>query len=232
MDIGFMGDVARPLKSGGRLIVGSTMVPCPSARAAQAPPIGTISPTVGSTDASVSDVGVGGSLAPSSEERPFCRSLYVDIKSLLSAPNLELNRVEVVTLRLRGSTAPTATSGVSTTARILGGDIKADLTLSGEIGDVELIVSLDAAETRGEMGGRVDVLRLSDFRETAGDADAGVDVPGIDVRRFVLFVRGASVSSISMVGLAGEEWLASGHSKWIITFFVAHVICLPRAANH
>ena len=41
-----------------------------------------------------------------------------------SAPALELNLVAVTTLRFLGSTAPTATSGVSTTATNLGGAVK------------------------------------------------------------------------------------------------------------
>lgn len=41
----------------------------------------------------------------------------------LSAPALELNRVAVTTRRFLGSTAPTATSGVSTIATNLGGAV-------------------------------------------------------------------------------------------------------------
>jgi hypothetical protein len=41
-----------------------------------------------------------------------------------SAPALELNLVAVTTLLFLGSTAPTATSGVSTTATIFGGAVK------------------------------------------------------------------------------------------------------------
>lgn len=50
---------------------------------------------------------------------------YVIKKSftLRSAPALELNLVAVTTLLFCGSTAPTATSGVSTTATSLGGAV-------------------------------------------------------------------------------------------------------------
>ena len=44
--------------------------------------------------------------------------------TLLSAPALELNLVAVTTLLFLGSTAPTATSGVSTIATNLGGAVK------------------------------------------------------------------------------------------------------------
>jgi hypothetical protein len=44
--------------------------------------------------------------------------------TLLSAPALELNLVAVTTLLFLGSTAPTATSGVSTIAINLGGAVK------------------------------------------------------------------------------------------------------------
>jgi hypothetical protein len=43
--------------------------------------------------------------------------------TLRSAPALELNLVAVTTLLFLGSTAPTATSGVSTTATIFGGAV-------------------------------------------------------------------------------------------------------------
>jgi len=46
------------------------------------------------------------------------------MKILRSAPALELNLVAVTTLRFRGSTAPTATSGVSTSATIRGGAVR------------------------------------------------------------------------------------------------------------
>lgn len=46
--------------------------------------------------------------------------------TLRSAPARVLNLVAVVTRLFRGSTAPTATSGVSITARIFGGRIKTD----------------------------------------------------------------------------------------------------------
>lgn len=44
--------------------------------------------------------------------------------TLRSAPALELNRVAVTTLLFLGSTAPTATSGVSIIATILGGAVR------------------------------------------------------------------------------------------------------------
>lgn len=45
-------------------------------------------------------------------------------RTLLSAPARELNRVAVTTRRFKGSTAPTATSGVSTMATSLGGAVR------------------------------------------------------------------------------------------------------------
>jgi len=51
-------------------------------------------------------------------------SIITQTHTLRSAPALELNLVAVTTLRFLGSTAPTATSGVSTTATSLGGAVK------------------------------------------------------------------------------------------------------------
>jgi len=51
-------------------------------------------------------------------------TISLAVLTLLSAPARELKRVAVTTRRLSGSTAPTATSGVSTTATSLGGAVK------------------------------------------------------------------------------------------------------------
>ena len=50
--------------------------------------------------------------------------MFVQLLTLRSAPALELNLVAVTTRLFLGSTAPTATSGVSTTDTTLGGAVK------------------------------------------------------------------------------------------------------------
>lgn len=156
------------------------------------------------------------------------------VLTLLSAPLLVLKRVAVATLLLSGSTAPTATSGVSTTARSFGGI--ANRVLNGVGGAIDIAVEVMLSLDRLSLWrGRVDVLAASDFLVSGDDALAG-DVaardmlPGpIDFRRL-----GDGVWNVS-VAEAGDgddgsfddclcPKLESGHSRCMMTFLVAHYV--------
>lgn len=144
-----------------------------------------------------------------------------------SAPARVLNLVAVVTLRFNGSTAPTATSGVSTTDKSLGGAVIIEvgsvsanpLTLLG------LIPSLEAADARGDAAVRLGVVAPRDFLEVRGERmDVAVEgLPATEWRRLLEVGDGV----ISVVGVRFSDFLSfpflfSSHSKCKITFLVAH----------
>ncbi len=94
-------------------------------------------------------------------------SLQRNGPTLRSAPDLELNRVAVTTLRFLGSTAPTAISGVSTIPTIFGGAVntaaRPNSILCGFAIEAESGVAERSAVglRRGVVGVRGGTLRLS-----------------------------------------------------------------------
>ena len=85
------------------------------------------------------------------------------------------------------------------------------------------MLSLDTLLSRGDGGGRA---AASDFRVDSGEVTAGevVDLPSEERKRLVL----GENESIVDIGEDGSALpfdslnIPSGHSKWRITFFVAH----------
>lgn len=132
--------------------------------------------------------------------------------------------MEVVTLLFRGSTAPTATSGVSTTASSLGG--KPTNLEAVPLGALDVaMLSRERFEARGDAV----VLTPSDFLEESGEAtELTVGERPRDEFRKLLAVGEACESADSGIGdcanrrLLGSVKESSGHSRWRIRFFVAH----------
>lgn len=138
-----------------------------------------------------------------------------------SAPALELNRVAVATRRFSGSTAPTATSGVSMTERILGGRAARayaffkSLALKLGLGVARAFVlsdSLDAAVT----------LEARDFLPPRGE------FVELDRRCLDAVGEGASLGDgarliLLLFSTTGDVVTGeSSHCKCMMTFFVAH----------
>lgn len=151
---------------------------------------------------------------------------WQDTLTLRSAPALELNRVAVVTRLFNGSTAPTATSGVSITASSFGGrtrtagSFRKSLMLMLGLGVGREFVLRDSDDAR-EPALRLDA---RDFRLSRGEFVEleSRDVCFRDVGEAIETSVGEEARLepffLSVAGGIG----GSSHSRCRITFFVAH----------